>query len=92
LLTDDWQMRGLLPSGYRVTICPPVVFNLIGSVFHPEWSQTPSLEVGWYWEHGSAQCYVVGANGPGDFSYVEPVETAVDWKMFGFRIALAPVT
>lgn len=91
LLTDEWGKRGLLPAGYRVTICPPVVFNLIGSVFHPEWSQTPSLEVGWYGEHGSAQCYVVGANAPGDFSYVEAVETAADWTMLGFRIALAPV-
>jgi len=92
LMTEDWRKRDLLPPGYCVRLCPPVVFNLIGTVFHPEWSQTPSLEVGWYGEHGSAQCYVMGANGPGDFSYVEPIETAADWKLFGFRIVIAPVT
>ena len=73
-----------------MTLCPPVVFNLIGTVFHPEWSETESLEVGYYAEDQSAQCYVVGADGPMDFSYVEPLETATDWKMLGFRIALVP--
>jgi len=91
LIDDHWRARGLLPVGYRVTICPPVVFNLIGTVFHPEWSETESLEVGFYMGgHASAQCFAVGSNGPGDFSYVQIIETATDWKMFGFRIALVP--
>lgn len=40
--------------------------------------------------HASAQCFVVGPNGPGDVSYVQIIETATDWEMFGFRIALVP--
>jgi len=89
LIDDRWRAQGLLPSGYRVTICPPVVFNLIGTAFHPEWSETESLEVGFYMGvHASAQCFAVGPNGPGDVSYVQIIETAADWKMFGFRIAL----
>jgi len=91
LIEDDWRARGLLPAPYRVTICPPVVFNLIGTVFHREWSETESLEVGFYiGAHASAQGFVVGSNGPGDFSYVQIIETATDWKMFGFRLALVP--
>ena len=58
LITTDWKKRGLMPKGYRLTICPPVVFNLIGTVFHPEWSQTESLELGFYRdEHNNAKCY-----------------------------------
>jgi hypothetical protein len=90
LITADWRRRELVPVGYRVTLCPPVVFNLIGTVFHPEWSETESLEVGYYAEDQSAHCYVVGANGLMDFSYVEPVEPTTDWKLLGFRIALVP--
>jgi hypothetical protein len=91
LLDDRWRARGLLPPGYRVAICPPVVFNLIGTVFHPEWSETESLELGFYvGGHASAQCFAVGPNGPGDLSYVQLIETATEWKMFGFRIALVP--
>lgn len=90
VMTEDWRARDLLPAGYCVTLCPPVVFNLIGTVFHSEWSETESLEVGYYPEHESAECYAVGANGPMDFSYVAPVEAAADWKMLGFRIALVP--
>lgn len=28
----DWQQRSLLPRGFRLTICPPMVFNLIGTI------------------------------------------------------------
>lgn len=91
LIDDHWRARGLLPPGYRVTICPPGVFNLIGTVFHLEWSETESLEVGFYMDvHDSAQCFVVGPNGPGDVSYIQIIETATDWQMFGFRLALVP--
>lgn len=90
-LTNNWRRLALLPQGYRVTLCPPVLFNLIGTLFHPEWSQTASLEVGFYWESpGSARCYAVGPNGDGDFSYVRPIEIGFDWRMLGFRIALIP--
>ncbi|MBD0326231.1 MAG: hypothetical protein ICV68_07365, partial [Pyrinomonadaceae bacterium] len=27
-VNEDWRARRLLPSGYRVTVCPPAVFNL----------------------------------------------------------------
>lgn len=92
LISDDWRTRRILPVGYRVTICPPVIFNLIGTVFHLEWSETESLEVGFYVDaHHNAQCFAVGANQPGDFSFVQPLETLSDWKMFGFRLALVPI-
>ncbi len=91
LVTRDWKERGLMPEGYRLTICPPVVFNLIGNVFHKEWSETESLELGFYRdEHGNAKCYSVGSNAPGDFSYIHEVETSVDWTLLGFRTALVP--
>jgi hypothetical protein len=90
LLTRQWRERGLLPQGYVVTMCPPVVFNLVGTIFHPEWSETPSLEVGWYRENGTSRCYVVGADAPGDFSYLVSLEPHADWQLLGFRIALVP--
>lgn len=91
LITDDWSNRGLMPQGYRLTICPPVVFNLVGTVFHPEWSQTESLELGFYRdEHNNAKCYAVGSNAPGDFSYIHEVETESDWALLGFRVAIVP--
>lgn len=91
LVTEDWNKRGLMPQGYRLTICPPVVFNLIGNVFHSEWSQTESLELGFYRdEGGNAKCYSVGSNAPGDFSYIQEVETTADWALLGFRTALVP--
>ena len=91
LMTDDWKQRGLMPDGYRLTICPPVVFNLIGTIFHPEWSQTESLELGFYRdEHNNAKCYAVGSNQPGDFSYIHEIETESDWELLGFRVALVP--
>lgn len=89
-LNEDWQKRKLLPAGYRVTVCPPGIFNLVGMVFHPEWSQTPSLELGFYRdERGNASCFAVGANAPGDFSYIDVVE-GEEWSLTGFRLALLP--
>lgn len=91
LITEDWSKRGLMPKGYRLTICPPVVFNLVGTIFHPEWSQTESLELGFYRdEHNNAKCYAVGSNAPGDFSYIHEIETESDWALLGFRCALVP--
>ncbi|MDQ6787820.1 MAG: hypothetical protein M3033_13520 [Acidobacteriota bacterium] len=91
IVTADWKARGLMPEGYRLTICPPVVFNLVGSVFHREWSQTESLELGFYRdEHGNAKCYAVGSNAPDDFSYIHEIETDSDWALLGFRTALVP--
>lgn len=91
LVTKDWQTRGLMPAGYHITVCPPVVFNLVGNVFHPEWSQTESLELGFYRDaHGNAKCFSVGSNAPGDFSYIHEVETDSDWALLGFRTALVP--
>jgi hypothetical protein len=93
LITSDWKKRGLMPTGYRLTICPPVVFNLIGTIFHPEWSQTEPLELGFYRdENNNAKCYAVGSNAPGDFSYIHEIETESDWALLGFRTALVPET
>ncbi len=91
IVTKEWKERSLMPEGYRLTICPPVVFNLIGKVFHPEWSQTESLELGFYRdENGNAKCYSVGSNAPGDFSFIHEVEGAADWTLLGFRTAIVP--
>ncbi len=91
IVNEDWRTRGLLPPGYRVTLCPPAVFNLIGTVFHPEWSETETLELGFYRDdHGNATCYAVGCNAPGDFSYIHAIETSSDWTLLGFRAALLP--
>jgi hypothetical protein len=90
-INADWRARSLMPSGYRLTICPPLAFNLIGSIFHREWSETKSLELAAYRDdHGNAVCYAVGANSAGDFSYVQRVETDSDWTLLGFRAALVP--
>lgn len=86
----DWRARALLPQGYRVTVCPPVIFNLIGTLFHEEWSETPSLEVGWYAFHDGAQCYAAGSAARGDFSFIVPEGPASDWNLAGFRLALVP--
>ncbi|CAN5507917.1 hypothetical protein BH18ACI1_BH18ACI1_08640 [soil metagenome] len=89
IVNDDWNLRLLMPKGFRLTICPPVIFNLIGTVFHQEWSQTESLELGFYRdENGNAKCYAVGSNAPDDFSYISEIETTADWTYLGFRIAL----
>jgi hypothetical protein len=91
VVTEDWQSHSIMPPGYRLTICPPAVFNLIGNVFHPEWSETESLELGYYRDsHGNAICYAVGCNAPGDFSLVHQIETDSDWTLLGFRLALVP--
>ena len=91
LVNRDWRMRDLMPKGYRLSICPPAVFNLIGNIFHREWSETETLELGFYRDdHGNAKCYAVGSNGPGDFSYIHEVEGSSDWTLLGFRTALVP--
>lgn len=90
-VNQDWKARSLMPRGYRLTICPPAVFNLVGTLFHPEWSATESLELGFYRdEKGNATCYAVGSNEPGDYSYIQRIETESDWTYLGFRIALVP--
>jgi hypothetical protein len=88
---EDWRARSILPAGYRVTVCPPAVFNLVGTVFHPEWSETETLELGFYRdEQGNATCFAVGPNAPGDFSYIDEVEGEAEWSLMGFRLALVP--
>lgn len=91
VVNEDWRSRSLLPQGYRATVCPPAVFNLVGSLFHPEWSETETLELGFYRdEQGNATCYAVGSNAPHDFSYINEVEGEVEWSLMGFRLALVP--
>lgn len=89
VVTEDWRSRSILPAGYRVTVCPPAVFNLVGRIFHPEWSETETLELGFYRdEAGNATCFAVGSNAPGDFSYIREIEGEGEWFMMGFRVAL----
>jgi hypothetical protein len=91
LINADWRARSLMPAGYRLTICPPLVFNLVGNIFHPEWSETKALELAAYRDDGgNAICFAVGSNGVGDFSYVQRIETDSDWTLLGFRAALVP--
>lgn len=91
LVNEDWKKRGLMPEGFRLTVCPPAVFNLIGTIFHPEWSETESMELGFYRdEQGNAKCYATGCNEPGDFSYIRSIETNSDWSLIGFRTILVP--
>ena len=91
VVNDDWRARSIMPANYRATICPPAVFNLIGTIFHPEWSETETLELGFYSDPaGNATCYAVGSNSPGDFSYIAEVEGEGDWALMGFRVALVP--
>lgn len=88
---DDWRARRILPAGYRVTVCPPAVFNFVGTLFHPEWAETETLELGFYRDaQGNAACFAVGPNGPRDFSHVGEVEGDAGWAMMGFRVALVP--
>jgi hypothetical protein len=62
--------------------------------FNLEWHIIPatsSLELGFYMDaRKDAELFVVGPNRPGDFSYVDPIETHPDWSPFGFRLALVP--
>ncbi|HEX8557991.1 MAG TPA: hypothetical protein VF668_07825 [Pyrinomonadaceae bacterium] len=91
VVNEDWRARGVMPAGFRATICPPAVFNLVGAIFHPEWSETETLELGFYRdEQGNATCYAVGSNAPGDFSYVREIEGEEEWALAGFRVALVP--
>jgi hypothetical protein len=91
VVNEDWRARHILPAGYRVTVCPPAVFNLIGTVFHTEWSETETLELGFYRDdQGNATCYAVGSNAPNDFSYINEVEGEAEWSLMGFRVALIP--
>jgi hypothetical protein len=91
VVNEDWRARKLLPAGFRVTVCPPAIFNLVGTIFHPEWSETEALELGFYRdEQGNATCYAVGSNAPGDFSYINEIEGEGDWSLTGFRVALVP--
>ena len=88
---EDWRSRSVLPAGYRLTVCPPAVFNLVGTIFHPEWSETETLELGFYSdEQGNATCYAVGSSAPGDFSYISEVEGEAEWSLLGFRLAIVP--
>ena len=91
VVNEDWRARGLLPEGFRLTVCPPAVLNLVGALFHPEWSETETLELGFYRdEGGNATCYAVGSNAPGDYSYISEIELETDWTLLGFRTALVP--
>jgi hypothetical protein len=91
VVNEDWRARSILPAGYRVTVCPPAVFNLVGTIFHTEWSETETLELGFYRdEQGNATCYAVGSNAPGDYSYINEVEGEAEWSLMGFRVALVP--
>ena len=90
-INQDWRRQELMPKDYRLTICPPAVFNLVGTLFHPEWSETETLELGIYRdEHRSVKCYEVGSNRPGDFSYIHEIEAEGEWELLGFRLALVP--
>ncbi len=91
IVNTDWRRMGLLPADYRMTLCPPALFNLVGTVFHPEWSETETLELGFHRDaHGNAYCFEVGSSMPGDFSYIRAIETDSEWTLLGFRIALVP--
>ena len=91
VVNEDWGARGLLPEGYRLTVCPPAVFNLIGNLFHTEWSETETLELGFYRDdEGNATCYAVGSNAPNDFSFIGEVEGEGEWSLMGFRVAILP--
>jgi hypothetical protein len=91
VINEDWRARRVLPAGYRVTVCPPAVFNLVGTVFHPEWSETETLELGFYRDaQGNATCYAVGSSTHRDFSYIRELEGETEWSLTGFRIALVP--
>ena len=91
VVNPDWKARGFIPAEYELGVCPPTVFNLVGLLFHPEWSQTATLELSAYHDdRGNAIGLAVGSNGPGDFSYVRRLETGADLTQLGFRVALVP--
>jgi hypothetical protein len=91
VVIGDWKTQGFIPPGYELAVCPPTVFNLVGLLFHPEWSQTATLELSAYHDdRGNAVGLAVGSNGPGDFSYVRRLGHEADLSQLGFRIALVP--
>ena len=91
-INTDWMDRGLMPDGYRLTICPPGVWNLLGTVFYPSWSQTATLEMGFYRDSGgNARCYAMGSSEPGDYSYLRAINSGADWSLMGFRTVLMPI-
>jgi len=91
VINADWQELGLIPAGYQFNICPPTAFNLIGMLFHREWSESATLELSAHFDaRGNAIGLTVGSNQPGDFSYVRRLDTDPDLSRFGFRIALVP--
>jgi hypothetical protein len=91
VVNEDWRARSIMPVNYRATVCPPAVFNLVGTLFHPEWSATETLELGFYRDdQGNATCYAVGSNAPNDFSHINEVEGEAEWSLMGFRLALVP--
>lgn len=92
IVNADWKARNLVPAGYHLTVCPPTVFNLVGTLFHPEWSQTTVVELSGYRDdRGNARGLAVGSNGPGDFSYVRRHDIDADLELLGFRVALVPL-
>lgn len=91
IINADWKSQHLIPPGYVLTVCPPTAFNLVGTLFHPEWSDTMTLELSGYRdERGNAMGLAVGSNGPGDFSYVRRQGVDADLALLGFRVALVP--
>ena len=91
-VNTEWMENGLMPAGYRLTICPPALWNLLGTVFYPQWSATAPLELSFYRDaQGNARCYAVGSNQPGDYSYIRSLETGADWSLLGFRTVLMPL-
>jgi hypothetical protein len=40
--------RHSIPRGYQLLVCPPTVFNLLGALFHHEWSETATVELSSY--------------------------------------------
>jgi hypothetical protein len=54
---------------------PARIFNLIGTVFHPEWSETDRSSSDFIVMNAATQrCFAVGPNAPGDFSYIDVIE------------------
>jgi hypothetical protein len=54
-------MIGQVRAGFLVSICPPAVFNLVGTLFHPERCDTASLELGLLsgppWQYAVFRCW-----------------------------------
>lgn len=91
-INADWNEHGLIPAGYQLFVCPPTVFNLVGSLFHCEWSETPTLELSAYRDdRGNGFGLAVGSNQSGDFSYARRLGTDPDLRLLGFRVALVPL-